>query len=495
VAGYPDGTYRGSRAMTRYEAAALLNACLDRITEVTDELKRLMKEFEKELVLVRGRVDGLEAKVGVLEATQFSTTTRLRGEARMVIGGLDYSGNTLDDPIYTDPSIPGYTPLPEAFTFNYDLRLNLDTSFTGKDLLRAQLRAGNFSQSGFGSLPTPLTRLDAQFDEPCESAASCDNQVFIDRLYYQFPLGRRFTVLAGPRVRQDEMLPVWPSLYTSDRILKIFQYAGAPGTYSQLLGAGGGLWWRSGGLSLGLAYVSANGNEGAPGSGGIATTGAASTSTVQIAYSGSNWNLTAGYTYSASNVLFPGTPVTVQILPTTGIDTGYTQSWAISGYWDPFRSRWLPSISAGYGLNRIYYSDNDTLVPSDERGYRAASESWMVGLIWNDAFMRGNTLGIAFGQPTKATNTDGDTVCRVWFPPACRDAEGEPEGNFHEPDDANYALEAYYKFQVTDHLAVTPAIFWLSRPLGQYTIDYGPGTNNKGTLSTLGYLVQATFRF
>ena len=79
VAGYPNGTFRGNRAMTRYEAAALLNACLDRITEVTDELKRLMKEFERELAITRGRVDGLEAKVGELQATQFSTTTKLRG--------------------------------------------------------------------------------------------------------------------------------------------------------------------------------------------------------------------------------------------------------------------------------------------------------------------------------------------------------------------------------------------------------------------------------
>ena len=47
VAGYPNGTFRGNRAMTRYEAAALLNACLDRITEVTDELRRLIKEFER----------------------------------------------------------------------------------------------------------------------------------------------------------------------------------------------------------------------------------------------------------------------------------------------------------------------------------------------------------------------------------------------------------------------------------------------------------------
>jgi len=93
VAGYPDGTFRGGKAMTRYEAAALLNACLDRITEITDELKRLMKEFEKELAILRGRVDGLEAKVGELEATQFSTTTTLEGQASFVIGANSFAGD------------------------------------------------------------------------------------------------------------------------------------------------------------------------------------------------------------------------------------------------------------------------------------------------------------------------------------------------------------------------------------------------------------------
>merc|ERR1711959_278870 len=90
VAGYPNGTYRGNRAMTRYEAAALLNACLDRISEVTDELRRLIKEFERELAIIRGRVDGLEARVGELEATQFSTTTKLRGVTFWTIGGVSY---------------------------------------------------------------------------------------------------------------------------------------------------------------------------------------------------------------------------------------------------------------------------------------------------------------------------------------------------------------------------------------------------------------------
>ena len=84
VAGYPSGSYLGNRAMTRFEAAALLNACLDRITEVTDELRRLLNEFEQELAILKGRVDGLEARVGELEATQFSTTTKLVGQTFII---------------------------------------------------------------------------------------------------------------------------------------------------------------------------------------------------------------------------------------------------------------------------------------------------------------------------------------------------------------------------------------------------------------------------
>ena len=76
--------------MTRYEAAALLNACLDRITG-TDELRRLLKEFETELAILKGRVDGLEARVGDW-ATQFSTTTR---KVRQHLSGA--SSGTVDN--------------------------------------------------------------------------------------------------------------------------------------------------------------------------------------------------------------------------------------------------------------------------------------------------------------------------------------------------------------------------------------------------------------
>ena len=146
VAGYPNGSFKGGRAISRLEAAALLNACLERVSETTDELKKLLSEFQKELALLKGRVDGLDARVGVLEASQFSTTTKLSGLATMVVGGV--SNN----------------PAGSQVSFNYDLQLNLDTSFSGKDLLRTVLRAGNFdsNNNAFGS---GLSTLEIAFQE------------------------------------------------------------------------------------------------------------------------------------------------------------------------------------------------------------------------------------------------------------------------------------------------------------------------------------------
>jgi hypothetical protein len=166
VAGYPNGTFRGGRALTRYEAAALLNACLDRVTEVTDELKRLTNEFAAELAVLRGRVDKLEAQVAELEATQFSTTTKLRGEANFVLGGVDNYQTKDSDITHT--------------AFNYDLRLNLDTSFTGKDLLRTRLRSANFSSNPFGSSSSIF-----KLDKADNTSSEVGNNVVIDRLFYQ----------------------------------------------------------------------------------------------------------------------------------------------------------------------------------------------------------------------------------------------------------------------------------------------------------------------
>ena len=114
----------------------------------------------------KATVDGLEAKVGELEATQFSTTTKLKGEATFDMGAYTYGGSAKKG-----NSGPGVEELFSAFVFNYDVRLNFDTSFTGKDLLRTTLRAGNFADSAFGN--GGLNTLEVAFQEDCGTDTDC----------------------------------------------------------------------------------------------------------------------------------------------------------------------------------------------------------------------------------------------------------------------------------------------------------------------------------
>ncbi len=449
VAGYPDGTYRGSRAMTRFEAAALLNACLDRITEVTDELKRLMKEFEKELAVLKGRVDGLEAKVGELEATQFSTTTKLSGLATFVLGANNFSGSA-SNLVEANKAAFGAT------TFNYDVQLNFDTSFTGKDLLRTTLRGGNFdgSNNSFGGGgPSALSQLEVAFQEDAGP-----NVVGIDRLFYQFPLGD-FTFTLGGRVGQEDMLAIWPSVYPAETVLDVLTLGGAPGAYNKNLGAGAGVWWQKNGFAISANYVAANGNNGTPNEGGIATDGAGGTGTVQIGYTADQWGLVATYSYiqNANELFVYATNFTLGSFQ----NPGDTSAFGLSAYWQPAESGWIPSISAGWGVNSTNY--NSTV---NDQGLVSTSQSWSVGLQWEDAFMQGNALGMAVGQAPFATSLKG----------------GET------PNDSNYVWEWWYKVQLTDNIAVTPALFYLSRPLGGDTPE-GKGFNQ------LGGLIKTSFSF
>ncbi len=509
VAGYPNGTYKGGQAMTRYEAAALLNACLDRITEVTDELKRLMAEFEKELAVLRGRVDGLEAKVGELEATQFSTTTKLTGKATFIMGANSYGGNARVSPaasLFT--GVPVFTPdgtgllgigntwqnqarqTQGATAFNYDIQLNFDTSFTGKDLLRTRLRAGNFAQSPFGGPTVGLNATEAGFEEFCGTGVDCGDVVSINRLFYQFPLGSSFTATIGGRVRQDDMLAVWPSAYPADTVLDIFTYAGAPGTYSLNLGAGGGLWWKSGGFSISANYVSANGDVGNPiagtaNCGGIGNACSAQTGTAQVAYTGSNWGIAAAYTYSSGGAgTYSGNAT--PLANTLFLNAAATNSVGISAYWQPTNSGWIPSISTGWGINRNQYNGTNFVdggLVSTTGITNATSQSWYVGIQWSDVFIKGNSAGMAVGQPTFLTAVSGGNP--IFGGPAASTAIV----------DGNYAWEWWYKFQVTDNISVTPALYYLSAPLGQVSKNVG-AINVQGTdFNNFGGFIKTTFKF
>jgi len=449
VAGYPDGSFGGARALSRYEAAALLNACLDRITEVTDELKRLMKAFATELAVLRGRVDGLEAKVGELEASQFSSTTKLSGLATFVVGANAFGGSAADLVDQARAEVG-------ATTFTYDVQLVFDTSFTGKDLLRTVLRGGNFGSSAFGGAgPTGgLSTMEIAFQEDAGP-----DVVGIDKLYYQFPIGGGFTATLGGRVGIEDMLAVWPSVYTSEPILNFFFLNGASGIYNKNAGAGAGLWWQRNGWSLSASYVAATGAIGDPREGGIGNSNSQATGTAQLAYAGKQWALAAAYSSIQSGVPLPGsTPFTAEVFEQN--TASRTDGFGLSGYWQPKASGWLPSISAGWG---IYATSYDEAQPA---GSLRTSQSWMVGLEWGDVVWKGNTAGMAVGQPIFATTLKGND----------------------SPNDGNYSWEWWYKVRVSDNISVTPALFYLSRPLGQVTPS-GESFNQ------LGGLIKTSFSF
>jgi hypothetical protein len=425
VAGYPNGTFGGGKAMTRFEAAALLNACLDRVSETTDELRRLLNEFQGELAVLRGRVDGLEKRVGVLQAQQFSTTTKLKGEANFVLGGVN--GAQLRNGTQV-----GNT------AFNYDLRLNFDTSFTGKDLLRTRLRSGNFSAQPFGSSGS-LFKLD--------KAETTADGVIIDRLYYSFPaLAKGVTVTAGALVRNTEIAWI-PSAYKSE-ILDFFQVAGAPGVYNKATGQGFGIQYvqpgKKGGIVVGLNYVAQDGDNSSTGvfnsTGGLNTL-------AQLGYRAPNWGVAFGYRYGTQGTRIRTFNGLNGANGTLGANQG-SNGYAINAYWQPVQSGIVPSVSLAYGWN--YVAGPST--PNNATN----SQTWMAGLQWNDVFAKGNGAGFAVGQPGNAQGLSANAT--MW--------------------------EVFYKYRVSDNISITPALFYVS--------------NNQafsGTSSNVGGVIQTKFTF
>jgi Carbohydrate-selective porin, OprB family. len=211
--------------------------------------------------------------------------------------------------------------------------------------------------------------------------------------------------------------------------------------------------------------VAANGNSSNPNEGGIATNGSGGTGTVQIGYQTDTWGLAALYSsiQNGNDIIVYGTTFALESFT----NKGTTSAFALSGYWQPEESGWIPSISAGWGINSTFYNGSVYNDPSvDASRLVTTSQSWSVGLDWTDVFIRGNNAGMAVGQPVFATALEsGDT-----------------------PRDGNDVWEWWYQFQVTDNISITPALFYLSRP-------YGQDTPAGDTFNQFGGLVKTQFLF
>lgn len=398
---------------------------------------------------LRIKLDVLGAAADQLEAMDFSPTSVLTGQTSLVVGGNQFGGSAQGLKRKSERKFG-------ATTVNYDARLIIDTSFNGQDLLRLRLRAGNFdgeTNSFAGAGPSFLSQLEVAFQAP-----QAPNRLAVNRLYYQWPIGE-FTFTLGPRVEQDTMLAIWPSVYPSETILDLTTFSGAIGASNLNTGSGVGIWWQRSGFAISTNYVASNGNLGGPNNGGIVSTASGSSASIQVGYAASSWAFAAMYSavQNGFGVIPYGTNFTLKSLS----EPGDTQAFGIAGYWQPSQKSWLPSISAGWGFNTTNYTSG-----VNDIGLVDTSQSWVVGLEWQDAFRKGNSLGMAVGQPTFATSLKGGGI----------------------PNDGNLIWEWWYKVELSDHIALTPGVFYLSRPLGG-------DTPTGQSFHQLGALIKTSFRF
>jgi Carbohydrate-selective porin, OprB family/S-layer homology domain len=470
IAGYPNATYRGNRALTRYEFAAGLNACLDRVNEliatatadlVTKQdlatLQRLQEEFSAELATLRGRVDSLEARTAELEANQFSTTTKLVGEAIFAVS--DAFGDNTGDANNT--------------VFQNRVRLDLQTSFTGRDVLHTRLAAGNaqaFSviDNGGGVIDTAEGTQTFQVGN-----GEGGNSVNIDRLTYEAPVGPAQVYLAASGGRHSHYAAVNNpyffdqtdggngalSAFASES--PIYRIGGGAGIALNLpLGKGGGILGNS---SITAGYLASQANDPALSSG---LTNGDYAALGQLNFSvGDRLALAATYVhgYSAGGALFDsGEASDVNTaLGARPFAVGTQQSNAILGR----------ASSNSYGVSAAF-RPSDKLSVSGFVSYHDVTgfgidddyEAWSygAGVALADFGKQGNVLGIFAGAQPYSFNRTGVTA-----------------GN-----DVPYHFEGFYKYRVSDNISVTPGVIWLT----------SPGQNSDNDDAIIGTL-RTTFTF
>ncbi|MEH1836245.1 MAG: iron uptake porin [Nostoc sp.] len=450
IAGYPNSTYRGNRALTRYEFAAGLNACLDRVNEliatatadlVTKQdlatLQRLQEEFSAELATLRGRVDSLEARTAELEANQFSTTTKLVGEAVFAVSDA-FGGNTGDA---------------NNTVFQDRVRLDLQTSFTGRDVLHTRLAAGNAQAFSLrDNANNDLTALgDAEGRQTFQVGSTGNNGVRIDRLTYEVPIGPAQVYLAASGGRHSQYAAVNNpyffdgtddggngALSTFASESPIYRIGGGAGIAINLpLGKGGGILGRT---SITGGYLASEANTPVLGTGLTEGNYAA---LGQLNFSvGDRLALAATYVhgYSAGGFLFDSGSTSDGTLGSITVGTrqantlqggASTNSYGVSA---AFRPSDKLSIS-GF----ISYHDITGFGAGDD--YNAWSYGAGVALV--DFGKQGNVLGLFAGVEPYSRN-------RPIF---------AGTGN-----DVPYHFEGFYKYRVSDNVSITPGVIWLTSP-------------------------------
>ncbi len=434
IAGYPNQTYRGNQALSRYEFAAGLNACLNQIErliasseavvrEDIDTINRLTREFEAELTTIGGRIDDLESRTAFLEDNQFSTTTKLAGE---VIFGLSnaFTGSFNNDTEEVDSQV----------TFGDRVRLELETSFNGEDLLFTRLSTG--STPSFAD-ETGTFQGDLAFAEPA------GNDIGLEVLFYTFPVGDSTEVIIGAAGTAADDIASTISVLDGD---------GGSGAVSAF-GTRSPIYLPAGDAGLGIThsfgetlefsagYLASPANDPSD-DGGIFN--APYTAIGQLSFNPiESLTLAATYVHTRD-----------QSDTETGSNLANLQSFTEGAFGEA-----VPTVADSYGLQFAWeLSDRlviggwgslskvtalSTLNGQIDRGTQTIWQ-WAATLALPDLGKEGNLAGLIVGMEPWVTDSSINGV-------------GEDE-------DTSFHVEAFYQYQVNDNIAITPGVVWISAP-------------------------------
>ena len=423
ISGFPDGTYRGERSVSRAEFAAGLNACLNRIDEVTakmpqtdvDTVLRLMQEFQSELAILQAKTDGSRARVDDLEATQFSTTSKLRGEAIFGLGGV------LSEGIENDA------------VFGSRLRLDFVTSFEGDDLLFTRLSRNDFQ--GF-------TEEVGTFQGNLAFAESDEDEIRLDELHYSFSIGDRLRFIIGAAgIDAEDIAPT----------INYLDGDGGSGSISRF-GTRNPLYYSPGDTGLGIThspieeieisagYLASAAGEPSSGSGlfdgpysalGQITIAPFESLSLAATYVHSYNQSDTETGTSLANLQSQTEELFGEEVPTVSNSYGLELSWAVS-------DRII--IGGRGGLSKV--SNLNTLNGQIDRGTQDIW-NWAATIALPDLGTEGSLAGIVIGSESRVTDS---TI----------DALGEDEQSLH--------LEAFYQYQINDNISVTPGVVWITEP-------------------------------
>ncbi len=463
IAGYPNGTFRGNRAITRYEFAAGLNACLERVNEsiatattntVSKEdlevLQKLQENFSAELATLRDRVDVLEVRSAKLEASQFSTTTKLRGQAIFAINGGGFNGDSIIDP--AGRTIANNDP---NTTIIFRAGFDLDTSFNKTDLLKLRLETGSGilalrsepqgGNNAAGFLEQSLgSALEYSIDPPT------DKDIEISRLYYTFKPSQNLAVSIGPNISADDYIDFnsYAKFSFRDFTTQAFvkNYVVLPIEFPS---AGAVIDWKpsQGSISVRATYNAADAAN--PSDRGVIL---GTAPFINLLYGSPDPN--AGGERGLFGDNYQGV-VEVEFAPSRdlALRLQYSGGEVFDNRFEAIGANFEFTVAKKLGIfGRYGYSNYDNTNFGD-----ISPNYWMAGVAFRDLFTKGALAGVAVGQPFIANEIGNSTQ-------------------------TNY--EAFYNFPVSKNVQITPAI---------QVIDRAANRNENGTIVT-GSL-RTTFSF